>query len=109
MRKRIMADGIYKYYWVLNPMMSNTETGTSFGPFDTKEEAVQFIKDERVEPYTDLGIDMFNPSRKDKKYNKCFRRDGVLEWYNPPDSEEINCFGHGLHEVLERVENVIEV
>ena len=109
MRKQIQADGIYGYIWVLNPMMSNIENGTQFGPFETIEEAREFIENERVEPYQDEGPDMFNGGKMGKKYSKTFRKGGQLEWYNPPHSEEPDHFGHGLHEVLLRVENVMPI
>lgn len=107
MKYRIEANGIYQFWLRLNPMMSNAESGQSFGPFETKEEAIKFYENEKCEPYKDQGPDMFGPGKK--TYHKSFKKDGPLEWLNPLHESEFDApgyFGHGIHEVLSHVEDV---
>jgi hypothetical protein len=105
----ITAVGIYEHFIVLNPMMGNTEQGTQFGPFPSREAALVFYNGEKVEPYKEEGHDSFGNGTK--MYSKSFRKGGPLEWYNPLHETELitpGCFGHGIHEVLVRVEQAVK-
>lgn len=96
-----------KWFWLLNPMQSNTESRAEFGPYHSSEEAIAFLSAERVEPYSDTGPDVFNPGG-DKTYRKCFRKDGPLEWFNAPDGVKgaEDTFRHGLwRTIADRVED----
>jgi hypothetical protein len=97
----------YQYTLILNPMMGNTESGSQFGPFLTREAALAFHDGERVELYTDEGVNTFDGGTK--RYSKTFRKGGPLEWFNPlmpAERETPGCFGHGVHEVLTNVTQV---
>lgn len=104
--------GIGEYQWilVLNPMMSNTESGQEFGPFNTREELLAFYNSFKVEPYVDEGPDMFGHLEV-KKYHKTFSKGSPLEWMNPLRDDELEqpgYHGHGIYEVLVNVEQVIK-
>lgn len=60
--------------WILrlNPMVSNAETVVPIVRAETREELEAFIVAETVEPY------------QDGQWHKVFRKDGPLEWCNPP-------------------------
>lgn len=112
MQCQITALATYEYVLVLNPMMSNTEARADFGPFPTKEALMVFYNAEKVEPYKDEGVDTFcDPYNKTgkKMYRKCFRKGGPLEWMNPLNEQEMQepgLFGHGIHEVLVKLDNI---
>ncbi len=109
-RYNIQAVGIYGFVLVMNPMMGNTENQKEFGPFDTTEELMAFYNREKVEPYKDEGPNMFGPGVK--TYHKSFRKGGPLEWMNsltPREFEAPGYFGHGVREVLLRVEEVMKI
>lgn len=118
---QITAVGIFQYILVLNPMMSNTENGQEFGPFNTLQELKDYYQRELVEPYTDEGPNTFDGGTK--KYRKTFRKGGPLEWMNPvhefipvfsqpdinsPEWGKPGHFGHGVHEVLTGVRDVVK-
>lgn len=106
-RYNITAVGVYGYVLVLNPMTANTESTAEFGPFESLDELRAFYDAESVEHYKDEGPNMFGPGPK--IYYKTFRKGGRLEWMNPlTDSEweSPSYFGHGVYEVLLRVEQV---
>lgn len=89
------------YILVLNPMTGNTENTAKFGPFPSKEVALQFHDSERVEVYSDEGPNLFDGGVKN--YHKTFRQGGPLEWMNPLTDEErevIGRYGHGVHECI---------
>jgi len=103
---RVEATIEYLWYWMLNPMQGRTEARTQFGPYDTCEKALEFIEEQRCEPYQEVGADMFTSDGK-KMYRKSFLRGGPLELYNPcseAEIEEPGLFGHGLHRVINHVE-----
>lgn len=105
---QINAVGVYQYFLVLNSMMSNIENGHEFGPFPTREELLSFYHSLKVEPYMEEGPDLFGNAEV-KKYSKSFAKGSELEWMNPLQENEFNTpndFGHGIHEVLTRVENI---
>lgn len=61
--------------WILqlNDMRSpKIERHTIICKAETKEELEEFLIHEQVEPY------------QDGQWGKCYRKDGPLEWYNPP-------------------------
>lgn len=69
--------------WVLslNDMRnSNVENLTPVAKSATKEELIDFMEREKCEPY----VDEVNGYR----WSKVFRKDGPLEWMNPPYSFE---------------------
>lgn len=63
------------YALVLNPMTARTETVEMICWCEQKEPLEQLLERERVETY------------RDNTWNKCFRKDGPLEWFNPPDRD----------------------
>lgn len=104
----ISAIGVYQYLLILNPMMSNTESIQEFGPFTTREEAIEFYNSHKVDPYVEDGPDLFG-NVKTKKYSKCFAKGSCLEWMNPLQTDEFEIpgyHGHGIHEVLVTLENI---
>ena len=108
-RFNIQAIGIYGFALVLNPMTGNIENRKEFGPFETKEELMQFYNGEKVEVYKDEGPNMFGGGVKN--YTKSFRKNGPLEWMNPLMIDEFDkpgYHGHGIFEVLLRVEEVVK-
>lgn len=94
------------FYLVLNPMTSNTETLSDTGPFNTRQEAIEFYESQRVEPYREEGPDMFSFGSNTKMYTKYFRKGSVLEWMNPTDLEALqngpNVFNQGIHSVVSK-------
>jgi len=108
-RYMITGVGVYGFMLVLNPMMGNTENCKEFGPFDTKEQLMDFYNAEKVELYKDTGPNTFEGGTK--VYNKSFKKGGPLEWMNPlweGEFEKPNYNGHGIHECLLRVENAVK-
>lgn len=106
-RYAISAIATYEYWLILNPMTGNTENGAQFGPFPTRQDALNFHDNELVEPYSDEGMCMFSGGTK--TYSKAFRKGGPLEWMNPlgsAEKESPSAFGHGIHEVLSHVDQV---
>lgn len=109
-RYTIQAVGVYGFVLVLNPMMGNTENYKEFGPFDTKDELMAFYNGEKVDSYSEIGPDLFGSGKK--TYNKTFRKGGPLEWMNPLMPTEFDTpghHGHGVHEILLRVEDAIKL
>ncbi len=93
----------FEYILVLNPMMSNIENGVPFY-FSTPEDAKRFYDNEKVEPYSEEGPDLFDGGRK--TYYKNFRKGGPLEMLNPlmeGEWENPNHYGHGLHEAIKSI------
>jgi len=45
----------------------------------TPEELIQFLNEEKVEPYID--------ERESRRWGKSFRKGGPLEWFNPPQED----------------------
>jgi hypothetical protein len=100
---RISGIGEYGFIWVLNPMQGNAENKSQFGPFNTRDEALSFVANERVEPYADNGDCAFGLSAPGEKvFRKTFKKGGPLEWMNDHtgDPENFSPWGHGLHRVL---------
>lgn len=97
-----LAEG---WYWILEGMMGNTGQTQRFGPYTSKEEALEFYNGEKVDSYEDMGPDMFDYGNGEnkKKYYKSFRKGGPLEWINAPwsdDFETPDSLGCGLYEVV---------
>jgi hypothetical protein len=96
---QVIADANIGYFWHLNNMMSNYEHSETFGPFDSEQHAIDWLDEQRTDPYTEDGPDMF--SSNPKSYRKVFKKGSILEWFNPPDKYELNTNGytqHGLYE-----------
>lgn len=105
---QLLATGVYEYFLILNPMMSNTESVQEFGPFLTREEVLEFYNSHKVDPYIEEGPDLFG-NVDVKTYSKCFAKGSCLEWMNPLKVEEFEIpgyYGHGIHEVLVTLENI---
>ncbi len=60
--------------WILqlNPMQCNAEQVSPVAYAETKEALILLLDKERTKPY------------QDGQWHKCFRRGGILEWYNDP-------------------------
>lgn len=68
----------------LNDMRaSNVENLFPVARFETKENLEQFLEREKVEKY------------EEKNWIKAYRKDGPLEWYNPPYSFDSYCIDVG--------------
>ena len=105
---RITAVAVYESYLVLNPMMGNTEGQAKFGPFVTREAALAFYNQYKVDHYTDEGPNTFDGGTK--MYTKSFAKGSPLEWMNPLNSFEMDSpgyHGHGIHEVLADVVDIV--
>ena len=110
MRQQITAIATFEYVLVLNPMTGNTEQGAEFGPFPTRDAALAFYNGEKVENYSEEGPNMFGPEKK--KYQKAFRKGGLLEWMNPlhpTELEQPGIFNHGIHEVVTKLDAIQKV
>jgi hypothetical protein len=96
------------FHLVLNNMTANTEQGSSYGTFNSREEAIAFYNGEKVEPYGDPGTNHF--SGEPTTWGKNFRKGGPLEWCNPLDEATLlgqpNHFGHGIHVTFDNVRQV---
>ena len=106
---RVTAELEYEYVLVLNPMMSNTENFVEF-KYKTPEEAKRFYDGEKVEPYKEDGSNLFDGGTK--QYHKSFRKGSPFEWLNPLMEHEWTTpgtHGHGLHEVIIGIENVVRL
>ena len=57
----------------LNPMTSNAENVVPICRAETEQQLLDLLEREAVEPYI-----------TDDRWHKVFRKDGPLEWYNPP-------------------------
>ena len=87
-----VSDGVHELWGlVLNPMPANAERGNLKAVATTREETVEFIKAEKVEPY------------QDGQWGKVFKKDGPLEWCNLPmawngeiDGPVDDHWGHGI-------------
>lgn len=109
-RYNITGVGVYGIVVRMNPMMGNTENATEFGPFDDIEAAKRWYDSMKVERYAEDGPCMFNMGHQ-KTYQKSFRKGSELEMYNPLSEQEwegLTSYGHGVVEVLIRVEQVIK-
>ena len=84
----------------LNPMTSNTETSVCVAIADTQEQLEEFLKQERVEPYSEEGPSSFFEGNT--TYHKVFKKDGPLEMFNPPESSF--CEPSGIIEIPSREE-----
>jgi hypothetical protein len=75
----------------LNPMRSNAENMVAVAKARTREELEAFVARERVESYSDVENEAHPEGTESNGYyrpgtwNKCFRKGGPLEWYNPPE------------------------
>ena len=68
----------------LNPMRAQCEAREAVAIGETREALEAFVARETVEPYTDEGApNIYGVSR----WNKIFRKEGPLEWFNPPRPE----------------------
>lgn len=73
------------YLLVLNDMRQTTEAQTVVAASDSREELVAFLQGETVEPYPD------------GRWERAFRKDGPLMWYNPPPfPDKADDWGHGV-------------
>ena len=78
------------YVLVLNPMRDRTEAQRAVAASESRDELLTFWRGERVDPY------------KDGNWNKVYRQDGPLEWFNPPWSEDdarADDYGNGIIEL----------
>lgn len=91
-----------KYFQVyLNPMRSNAEVITKVGPdFNTKDDAILWIESQRHPEGGWSDTDHSNPFFPGEKWswNKVFKKDSELEWFNPPASYEESIFRDGIFE-----------
>ena len=67
---------------VLNPMRGNTEEQRLICVSDYRHEVEALLEGEKVEPYGDPGESSFGHGAT--VWHKAFRKDGPLEWFNPP-------------------------
>jgi hypothetical protein len=113
MRYQITGIAEYGYMLVLNSMMGPIEGSMSFGPYHDLATLKAFYDGEKVEPYNDEGLCLYEGGKK--MYSKTFRKGGPLEWCNALKANEIdwdnvegscNCFGHGTHLRLMEVTQV---
>jgi len=51
---------------------------------ETKEQLKQFLEAQKVEPYSDREM----AETYGQTWGKTFRKDGPLEWYNPPYDDD---------------------
>ncbi len=85
------------YVLVLNPMRGRTEEQRAVAVSDNKAELQAFVEAERVAPYQDPGESSFGGSTT---WHKEFRKDGPLEWSNPPTFlDRCDDWGHGIMEL----------
>ena len=84
------------------------ESATEVARFDTKEAVLAFIEGEKVPPYQDPGPGGFDQGTIN--FNKGFRKDGPLEWFNqlsPQELIEPGRHGHGIHRLVTMLEEPV--
>ena len=81
----------------MNPMTERTEAQKIAVVSCEKEKLIDFYNGEACDMYTD-----------DNRWNKTFKKGGMLEWYNPLYSFdfETSMFGHGIKEDWAMLENL---
>jgi hypothetical protein len=68
---------------------------------ETKEQLLQFLEAQKVEPYSDREME----ETYGTTWSKTFRKGGPLEWHNPPYDAEIHFRRIPTHEeVIESLE-----
>lgn len=73
---------------ILNPMTANAEAGNIVAISTSYDKLVEFYSSELAEE-----------RYKDGRWNKTFKKNSPLEWYNPLTALELNIdsiFGHGI-------------
>ena len=86
------------WFFLLNPMRGRTEECRQFGPYETKEIAIDYYNSMKVETYRENGD---SPWGGDTVWRKNFAKGSEFEWMNPLHPSEFNIsgpFGHGLIE-----------
>jgi hypothetical protein len=100
------------FVWILylNDMRtSHIETCQVLARAETKEALVRYVKQETVAAY--------NETIQSYTWGKVFRKDGPLEWYNPPYPGEMETSGetdHFLHcarviDYSDEIDRILEV
>jgi hypothetical protein len=77
------------YFGLVLSMMRNEKWETSdrlVAWSESREILEQFVERERVDPWIDENHAMANLNGT-YRYNKSFRKDGPLEWYNPMSAD----------------------
>jgi hypothetical protein len=85
----MLQDDAVPFLLVLNDMRCNAENRVVVALAYTRNKLDDLIKAEKVEPYIDMGKDLFSSDIDSdaKEYQKVFKKGGMLEWYNPPAPE----------------------
>ena len=87
------------YMLVLNNMRGNTEdTNVAAVSYD-KEILIDWYKSQLApEPYIDEDVPSFPCHGSSHKWSKVFKKESLLEWYNPCASlDTIDGYGVGMH------------
>lgn len=81
--------------WILqlNSIFDRAEERTPLTRAETREELIAFVQRETVEPYIETGPGGYGNGGGVCIFNKCFRKGGMLENFNPPAGpEDPSCY-----------------
>lgn len=74
------------YALYLNPMRDKYEVRHLIALSEYPEKLQNLLDENRVEPYDDIGINIYFDGPY--TYHKYFKKNGPLEWYNPPTMDD---------------------
>ena len=83
---------------VMNNMTQNMEHGDTVAYSFDRDKLIQWKYDQlALGPWKDEGPNYFGNGGT-KIYHKVYRKESILEWYNPINDNSINNFNHGIVE-----------
>lgn len=82
------------YLLYLNMMKDRVESSQCVAIADDPQKIIDWYNSLLTEPYSDIVEEWSGP----KTYQKIFRKDSPLEWFNPVRSFNPDHFGHGIRE-----------
>lgn len=106
MRERITAIVDFRFYLLMQSQLAKPGAQSQFGPFDTREQAIEYMQGLTVEVYSE-NVEMGEGDTH--VYFKHFQKGSPLEWMQPftPDQYHApNENGHGIHEAIGRIEQI---
>jgi len=82
------------YLLYLNMMKDRAESSQCVAIADDPQKIIDWYNSLLTKPYSDIVEEWTGP----KPYQKIFRKDSPLEWFNPIGSFTPDHFGHGIRE-----------
>lgn len=91
------------FYLVLNPMRGRMEEHREFGPYQSKQEAINFHNSSLAPAtYQEEGPSGFGSGNQ--IFTKAFNKGSPLEWMNPlrpMEFDQPGSYGHGIYELVD--------